>query len=260
MTPESSRNGHIRSALLQMFNGDVGASCNLLRQYVDSAPNDPLGYSMSAAVPFYSFVADRMQTQHGGSIRRIILGHGLAMPSELQHELSAHLQRAQLLALNALAADPRDQNAIFALCVMEGVSRDMMALVFKRWLLSFRHAQAATHQAMQLLSINPQAHDAYFVIGFSEYLVQEIPVFLRPFAKIPGIVGQTSRAIQFLEAASTGGEYFKEFATQMLVTVYEELGRLDDALRTVSKLTAAFPDNRTYQNIFTKLSASNHRR
>ncbi len=156
--------------------------------------------------------------------------------------------------LKTLAANPRDQNATFALCVAEGVSRDIMALVFKRWLLSFRHAQAATHQATQLLAINPKAYDAYFVIGFSEYLVQEIPIIFRPFTQIPGIVGQTSRAIQFLEAASTGGDYFKEFAAQLLVTVYEDVGRLSEAINTLTRLTTAFPNNLSYQAEFEKLS------
>ncbi len=252
MASDKLPDGPLRSAIQHLFNDDFEASRALLREYAIAAPNDPLGYSVSAAILFYHFVASRLESQHENSIRKMILGHGIGLTSELKLELGTSLQRGEALALADLAANAQDQNATFALCVAEGVNRDLMALVYKRWMQSFRHAQAATLRARQLLSLNHKAYDAYFVIGFSEYLIQEIPAIFRPFTKIPGIVGQTSRAIQFLDAAASGGDYFREFARQMLVTVYTENGRELDALQVLAGLTRDFPNNRSYQAEWTK--------
>jgi len=256
MASDQFPNGPLRAAVQHLFNDEVQASRALLREYMVRAPLDPLGYSLSAALVFYHFIAGRLQSQYGNSIRHMILGQGIGMNAGLKNELGIHLHRAQALAQIDLASNPKNQNATFALCVVEGVNRDIMALVFKRWLLSFRHAQAATLCARQLLGLNPEAYDAYFVIGLSEYLIQEIPAIFRPFTKIPGIVGQTGRAIQFLDAAARRGDYFREFARQMLVTVYTENGREPDALQMLSELTRDFPNNRAYQAEWAKLKAN----
>ena len=255
MASDQFPNGPLRSAVQYLFNDDVQTSRTLLGEYVVAAPQDPLGYSLSAALCFYHLVAGRLQTHHGNSIRHMILGQGIGLTPDLKQELGSCLHRAQALAQADLAANSQDQNAIFALCVAEGVNRDIMALVFKRWSPSFRHAQAATLRARQLLHLNPNAYDAYFVIGFSEYMIQEIPAIFRPFAKIPGIVGQTGRAIEFLDAAVRGGDYLREFARQMLVTVYAENGRERDALQVLGELTRDFPNNRAYQAEWTRLMA-----
>jgi hypothetical protein len=146
--------------------------------------------------------------------------------------------------------------ALFAMCVAEGVLRDIMALVFKRWRTSFTHAQTATLHARQLLGLNANAYDAYFVIGFSEHLIQKIPATFRLFTKIPGIVGENGRAIRFLEAAERGGCYFREFARQTLLIVYSEEGRQQDVLRTLEALTREFPGNEVYRAEWLKLTGT----
>jgi hypothetical protein len=237
------RPGPLREAVLHLFNGELTLSQSILKEQVAAYPHDPLGHSLSAAVPFYHFAGSRLRTEHGNSIRNLITGAALGMPSSQQQELVGFLERAKTLA----AVDPLDQNSALALCVAEGVYRDLLALVLKRWTASLRHAQEASSQARRLLSINPAAYDAYFVIGFSEHMLGQIPAIFRPFTKIPGIVGQTGRAIQFLEAAAEGGWYFQEFARQMLVTLYTEERRPLDALRVLGGLTADFPGNAGYR-------------
>jgi hypothetical protein len=177
----------------------------------------------------------------------------------MRHSLGSNLQRAETLAKRDLGSNPRDENALFALCVAEGVLRDIMALVFRRWTTSFAHAQTATLHARQLLSLNANAHDAYFIIGFSEHLIQKIPAIFRPFAEIPGIVAENARAIQFLEAAAQGGCYFREFARQTLLIVYSEGGRKQDVLRILDALAREFPCNEVYRAEWLRYTGAPHK-
>jgi hypothetical protein len=241
------REGPLREAVHRLFDGKSDASQALLQEYTEANPNDPLGYSLSAALPFYNLVAMRLRSQHGNSLRRTILGESIVLTDAMRQFLGKNLQGAHALAESRLGSDPRDQNATFALCVAEGVDRDVMALAFKRWTDSFGHAQKAALHARRLLELNPNAWDAYFAIGFSEHVIQEIPAMFRPFTKIPGIVGENGRAIQFLEAAARGGHYFREFARQLLLTVYTEEGRHSDATRILKGLAEDFPGNAVYR-------------
>ena len=172
----------------------------MLKGYVAASPRDPLGFSLSAAVPFYHFVGSRLRPHGGGSVQDMILGKGIGIPANI-HQVGAALQQARRLAEVDLQADPRDQNALLALCIVECVERDAQVLLYKRWMASLKPAQGAGLHARQLLEVNPEAHDAYYVIGFSEYVLAHVPAIIRPFARIPGVLGEKPRAIQFLEAA-----------------------------------------------------------
>jgi hypothetical protein len=244
----------LRAAIRQLFNGDLTGSRATLRDYVDAAPDDLLGHSLSAAVPLYHAVGTHLRLHHGNSLKRMIIGRSVSLPRNVEEEVKGSLRRVEYLRKAILEHKPADENTTFALCVAETVWRDMAALVSKHWASSFRHAQAAVLHARRLLMLNPRNYDAYFVIGFSEHLLTEIPAIVRPFAQIPGIVGRTDRAIQFLEAAASEGCYLQEFSRQMLVTVYAENRRAKDALQVLSRLVNEFPGNTSYVVEFARLN------
>jgi hypothetical protein len=248
--------GTLRLAVWRLFNADVTATQTLLQQHIAGNPEDPLGYGLSAALPFYNLVATRLRSHYGNSISGMILDDRIELPAGMRQMLSSNLSWAETRAKRDLCVDPRDINALFALCVVEGVMRDIMALVFKRWAASFSHAKTAARHARELLALNSQAYDAYFVIGFSEHLIQKIPAVFRPFTKIPGIAGENGRAIQFLEAAAHQGWYFREFARQTLLTVYLEEGRNQDMLKTLDALAAEFPQNEVYRSEWFRLTGA----
>jgi hypothetical protein len=254
MKPDPFQDGPLRNAVRDLFNADLESSQSVLKGYVAASPRDPLGFALSAAVPFYHYIGGRLRPHGGGSIQEMIMGKGIAPPPNIQ-EVGAAVQRAHRLAEVDLGADSRDQNALLALCIVEGVERDALVLLHKRWMAGLKHAQAATLQARRLLEVNARAYDAYYVIGLSEYVVANIPALVRPFAKIPGIVGQKSRALQFLEAAAREGCYLQDFARQMLVSIYLEERRREDAVRLLEGLAKEFTGNAGYRAELERLKA-----
>jgi hypothetical protein len=246
MKPDPFHDGPLLTALREMFNGQVDSSKSLLKGYTAATPRDPLGFCLSAAVSFYSFVGGSLRPHGGGSMTDMIVGKGMAEPPDFPQVRDA-LKQARRLAEIDLQADPRDQNALLSLCVVEGIERDALVLLYKRWMASLKHAQGAGLQARRLLEANPQAYDAYYVIGLSEYVIAQVPALIRPFAKIPGVIGQKSRAMQFLEAVARGGCYFQDFARQMLVSIYLEERRPSDAVRLLEGLAKDFSGNTSYR-------------
>jgi hypothetical protein len=236
------REGPLREALRALFNSELASSQSVLKGYVAATPRDPLGYSLSAAAPFYHFVGSRLRPHGAGSVRDMIVGKGIGVPADIQ-EIAEALKTSRRLAGIDREADPRDQNALLALCIVECVERDILVLVYRRWMAGLRHAQAASVEARQLVEVNADAYDAYYVIGLSEYVLSEIPAILRPFTKIPGVIGQKSRAIQFLDAAARKGCYLQDFARQMLVSIYLEEHRPQDAVRVLEGLVKDYAGN-----------------
>jgi hypothetical protein len=221
-----------------LFNSDLASSQSVLSDYLREAPRDPLAHALMAAVVFYHYVSMRIPERETKSIVGVLLGPGIAMPRALQKEIGSTLRRAQ-----TLATQPGDPSTVLALCIVEGVNRDGLALVSKRWSASLAHAERAHVLARRLLEREPSAHDAYFVFGSTEYLISRIPAPVRPFASIPGIAGDKKKAIRFCEIAAASGWYFQEFARRTLVNLYVEEGRLADAVQLIGELAAEFPGN-----------------
>lgn len=245
--------GPLLDAVRSMFNSELESSRAILTGCVAAHPNDPLAASLSAAVPFYHFVGSRLQPHGKRSMESMILGEGIGIPADISH-MAAMVKRARRLAGVDLDADPRDQNALLALCVAEGIERDALVLIYRRWMAGLEHAQQASLQARRLLQVNSGAYDAYYVIGLSEYVLAQVPALLRPFAKIPGVVGDLRRAVQFLETVAEDGCYFRDFARQMLVTIFVEQHRVEDAVRVAERLANDFPGNGGYRVELERLS------
>jgi hypothetical protein len=236
----------LRAALRHLFNSEFEESLEVLKKYVAECPEDPLGYALSAAVPFYHFVGRRLRPHGASSIKEMIVGRNMDAPPDMR-QMNEWLQQARRVAKD-------DEKSLLALSIVEAIKRDALGLFHKRWMPSLQHAKAATTYARQLLEKNAQAYDAYYIIGFSEYVIAQVPGFIRPFAKIPGIAGQKSRAIEFLEAAARSGRYMQDFARQMLVTIYLEERRTKDAVRVLEGLKADFPDNAGYRTELERLT------
>ena len=140
-----------------------------------------------------------------------------------------------------------------------GVERDACVLVYKRWMRALKHAQEASLQARRLLEADARAYDAYYVIGLSEYVLAQVPGWVRPFAKIPGVVGDRRRGVQFLEAAARDDCYFRDFARQMLLGIYVEMNRVKDAVQMAEGLVKDFPCNAGYRAELERLSKKSAR-
>ncbi len=230
--------GPLRQAVRHLFNSDLASSQSVLGAYLREAPNDPLAHALMAAVTFYHYVSIRIPERETRSIVGVLLGPGIVMPQAMQKEIGSTLRRAQ-----TLATELGDPSTVLALCIVEGVNRDGLALVSKRWSASLAHAERAHKLARRLLEREPSAHDAYFVFGSTEYLISRVPTPVRAFTHIPGVSGDKKKAIGFCEIAAASGWYFQDFARRTLVNLYTEEGRLRDAVQLIGQLVTEFPGN-----------------
>ena len=235
--------GPLRDAVRHLINADPEAGCAVLDCYLGEFPDDPLAHALHAAVRFYHDVSLRIPRRDTQSIVGVLLGPGIAMPRALQREVGKDLQLARTLAAKTLATHAGDPGALLALCVVEGVNRDGLALVSKRWSASIEHAERAHFIARRLLEHEPLAHDAHFVFGSTEYLVSRVPAPVRPFVHIPGVTGDRKKAIGYCQIAAQSGLYFREFARRTLVNLYVEEGRLPEAVSLLGGLVDEFPGN-----------------
>jgi hypothetical protein len=232
-----------------MFRDDPAGAHEALDHYLDAHPRDALAHSLNAAVSFYHHISNRMPEGPRETLALVLLGKGIPFPSALKRSVENDLGRARAYAKTAAPEE------LLALAIVEGVKRDYLAMVCQKWLASFESARLAAAHARHLLKVDPLAHDAYFVLAITEYMVHRIPAFLRPFTPIEGIRGDRPKAIKYCQMALESGHYLCEFARRLLVDLYLDEGRRHDALREMKILAGEFPHNAGIVKDLHKLTA-----
>jgi hypothetical protein len=120
---------------------------------------------------------------------------------------------------------------------------DYDALIEKKQLAGLSMMRRAESEANLLLSIDPNAQDAYLALGASNYVIGSLPVYKRFFLKIGGVHGDKARGIEQMQQTADHGHYLKPFAQILLALGYEREHQFDRARALLADLTAEFPEN-----------------
>lgn len=203
-------------------------------------PQDPLPPAVLTAGRLFAEL-DRLQLLGRSDKAK---GRPDAAARRLMQESGAEaIRRAEAV----LERDPANVDALTALMLVHGVERDYLALVEKSYRASWTSARKAQEYALQLVAKHPQVQDAWFTIGFSDYLIASVPFVFRPFMKMESADGDRRRGVRNLERAADGGRFLKGFARMLLVNIYRKDGRKADAERLLRELAREYPVNPAFR-------------
>ena len=229
----------VDAAFARIYSFDFAAGRALAREYAAQHDQDPLGHAVVAAADLFSEL-ERLQLltpEPGGGKAKGRPDPAVWSRIQIASQMAA--QRAKAL----LARDPDDPKALMALMLVHGMERDYLALIQKRYRQSWVSAKLAQQYALRLTRTHPTLQDAWFTIGFSDYLVSSVPFFLKPFMKMEAAEGNRNQAIANLRKAAVGGRYLKGFAQLILAQIYRQDRRNVESDQMLRRLAADYPDN-----------------
>ena len=171
----------LQSAVNDLYQSNFAASRQTLIAYSTAHPQDPLPYSMKAASYLFAeleragalrgdLLSDDHHVQHGGSFKP---------DGKTEAALDESVVQTRKYARLRLLENPNDRNALLAMCIVTGVQRDYLALVEHKLRESYTYIRESSAYAKRLLAADPSAYDAYLTKGFTEYLVANLPFYLR---------------------------------------------------------------------------------
>src|SRR5436190_12417995 len=248
----------IDRALHSMYNADFVTAHQTLDTLVQVHPEDPLLYAFRASAYLFSEL-DRLQILEAEFLtddEKIIEKKKQKLdpdPAVRERFLKA-LNDAMTRGEAALRKDANDKNALFAMCIAQGVNTDYIALVEKRQMSSLSPAKRSNNYAQRLLKLDPKFYDAYLTAGFTEYLVGSLPFFVKWFVKFDNVSGSKERGIHNLELTASDGHYFKPFAKILLGICALREKRLLDAQKYLAELARDFPRNPLFRKELVKIN------
>lgn len=235
----------IEQALERLYNFDFAGTHRILDEHDLEAPDDPLGAGFRASAYLF-YELDRLmilEAEFFADDKKIAEKKQLKPDPDIREKLMEALDRTEKLAVARLAEDPQDHNALFALCLKEGVLTDYKALVEKKQLRSLKNAKASNRYAVRLLEVEPSFHDAHLTTGVNEYLLGSLPFFVKWFVRMDQVKGSKTQAIENLELVAEQGRYLGPFARILLALISLREGEPERCAELLRGLSRDFPEN-----------------
>jgi hypothetical protein len=248
----------IDHAFQRLYNFDFPGSLSILDQAALSEPQNPLVPSVRAAA-FLFMELDRLkvlETRFFMNDDNMTDGAKHAVPDPaVKTKLFAALDSSRKLAAVRLAADPEDESGLFAMSMTAGLETDYTALVERKTWKTIKLAPASLAPAKKLIDRTPPFYDAYVAYGAVEYVVGDLPFFVRWFVHYDGIQGDKRRGIEQVKLAARNGRYYGPFARMLLVVASLREKKLNDAELLLTGLAQDFPENPLFRKELAIVSA-----
>lgn len=163
------------------------------------------------------------------------------------------IQRARKLAVQRLAKNARDPEALYALTLSAGMESDADMILKKHNMEALKRLREANAHAKALLAERPDANDAYIALGSANYIIGSLSAGYRAMLWFGGIHGDKKLGMQQLQKTVEKGLYLQPFAKIMLALAArrEKQNRL--AQNLLRELTEEFPESPLYAAEYAKI-------
>ena len=247
----------IDAALQRMYNQDYVASHDILDRYIATRPQDPVPYAFRASAYLF-YELDRLGILESEFLiddKQIAEKKKKLDPDPLNREKFVRaIQDVETRADAALKINPDDPQALFAMCIAQGVATDYMAFVEKKQFSSLSVAKRSNGYAQRLLKVDPTFYDAYLTAGISEYMLGSLPFFVRWFVHFDNVAGSKERGVDRLRLVAREGHYFKPFSKIMLSIIGLREKRPQEAQQWLTELARDYPENRLFRKELAKVN------
>lgn len=240
----------------EMYNREFAKAHDSFAEFESQRPGDPMGPVSDAAAYLFSEL-DRLHVLESEFFTddSSFLGRQsrLAPDPAAQGAFEKALGRGRSMASATLAHSPKDENALFAAVLAQGLESDYLSLIQKQNLPALSKAKQARKDAQQLVDLYPDCYDAYVAIGVENYLLSLKPLPLRWLLRLGGAQTDKKTGMSRLRTVAEKGRLLRPFARLLLAVAALRDNDRATARRMLTWLVAQFPNNDLYRKELQKL-------
>jgi hypothetical protein len=240
-----------------LYNLDFNGAHNVFTAYEQSHPEDPMGPTANAAGALFSEFhrLGILESQFFELDKRFENRPKQRPDPAVRAQFEAAIGRANTIARARLAKNPKDENSLFALTLINGLQSDYAALIDKRNFDSLRYTKEAAEWAQQTLAVDPHCYDAHIAGGVSKYLVGSMPAPVRWLVRLGGVSGDKQAGIEELQLVAAHGRYLAPFADILLAIAYVREHDKEHARELLATLRDEFPANPLFAQEIARLDS-----
>ena len=165
------------------------------------------------------------------------------MPEADRQAFLDGIAKSRELAAKYLAEHPGDQDSRYYLGACEGALGGFALTIDRSYMRALRHGKEAYRIQRQLVDEDPEFWDSYMTVGTYEYVLGNIPWYLKWITTIAGYRGSAERGFEYLVLAADKGMFVHNEARILLMVLYVREESYDYALQVVGHLRKKYPEN-----------------
>src|SRR5439155_942145 len=179
------------------------------------------------------------------------------MPAEDRNAFFKYIGESQPSSLAILKAKPGNRDARYFLGAAEGVLAAFAITIDHNKRETFRHGKRAYQYQLGIVEEQWDYYDSYVTIGLYEYIVANLPWYMKWIAQIAGYKGTTERGFNYLRLAATKPEFVSVNARNVLVVLCLREKLYHEALENAQFLHLRGDRQQAVSNYQQVLSAAN---
>jgi tetratricopeptide (TPR) repeat protein len=165
------------------------------------------------------------------------------MPAEDRDAFFRYIGESQASCLAILKEKPGNRDARYFLGAAHGVLAAFALTIDRNKREAFRQGKKAYQYHLGIVMEQPDYYDAYVTVALYEYIVANLPWYMKWIAQIAGYTGTEERAFKYLRLAATKSEFVSVNARNILVVLCLREKLYDEALENAQFLHRQYPRN-----------------
>ncbi|MBK7601611.1 MAG: DUF3808 domain-containing protein [Acidobacteria bacterium] len=151
------------------------------------------------------------------------------------------MAQAKTKALALANRNRNDPDAIYFLGAYYGVMAGYEASTARKFFAAMRNGSRSVDAHEKVVKLRPDYNDAYLSIGLYDYIVGSLPFAYKALAAVAGVRGNKQRGIERLVKLIESNSASSDDARVLLMAVYQNEGRFEDALAILKSLNSKYP-------------------
>ena len=169
--------------------------------------------------------------------------HHRAADPHVCDQIKALVQKAEAIEEKRLAANPKDELALYARGVTRGEFATYTALIEHAWFSALRNALGARRDHEKVLELDPKNVDAKLIVGTHNYVLGSLPWGIKAASSVVGLGGNKEKGLEMLKEAAAGNSETSIDAKIVLVVFLRREKQYDEALQILRSLEPEYPRN-----------------
>jgi hypothetical protein len=166
---------------------------------------------------------------------------GDAVDATVDRAFRERMAQAKTKALALVARNKNDADALYFLGAYYGVMAGYEASVARKFFSAMRNGSRCVDAHEKVLKLKPDYYDAYLSTGVYDYIAGSLPFGYKLMASMVGVRGSKKRGIGKLETIIENNAPTADDARILLVAIFRNEKRYDDALVLLDQLSSKYP-------------------
>jgi tetratricopeptide (TPR) repeat protein len=165
------------------------------------------------------------------------------MPEEDVTAFESYLAQSEALARRILEAHPGDRGARYYLGSAQGIRGAYAITISRSKMDALRYGKKAYQYHKAIVDEDPEYGDAFMTVGTYEYILDNLPWYIKWVAVIAGYTGSEKLGLEYLVRSAEKGRTVGIDARVLLMVLYVREHDYEYALRLARDLHQLFPEN-----------------